>query len=217
MPLLQRNWKPIIIVLAVFGTTIFIFFKNNMPPEPVIIYKATPLSSDQKRTNAENAATGTKHTHINEHPHDNTPDTYISNDTSNDKIYDWREDKGVDSPSTEDDPWKQAYMQKTEEKSLDSGDDRTSPPQDWYKTEDPMLYAQYLQTQLIKQFGDIPQIHIFVEWQKKRRQGLPIRNAAEYITFLEAQYYLWPSEVTLRTLKTLQEEKASGVQIIFKK
>lgn len=215
MPFLRRNWKPVIImVLVIFSIGAFLFFKNNAPQEPVIIYKTTQPAPKQKQADAGNTATHAEHEHNHEHPHDNISHSHTTEDTLSDSAYDWREDNGLNSPRLAEDPWKHTYTQGAE--LPDNGDKETYPPHDWYKTEDSALYIQYLRAQLIKQFGDIPQIHIFVEWENKRRQGIPIRDAEEYITFLEAQYYLWPSETTLRTLETLRNEKANGVRIIFR-
>lgn len=217
MPFLRGNWKPVIItVLAIFSTGAFLFLKNNAPQESVIIYKTTQPTPKQRQTDAGNDATHPGHEHNHDHPHDHASHSHTTENASNNRAYDWREDNGLDLPRPEEDLWKHTYTHGDGAESTDNGDKETYPPQDWYNTEDPALYIQYLRAQLIKQFGDIPQVHIFVEWREKRKQGIPIRNAEEYITFLEAQYYLWPSATTLHTLETLRNEKANGVRIIFR-
>lgn len=86
----------------------------------------------------------------------------------------------------------------------------------WHKTENPELRAEYFYAQLIKQFGDIPEVHIFVAFRKKGKFGIPIKDVDEYLNFLKAQYTLWPEEVTLKTLETLQSEIAEGKNITFR-
>ncbi|RKU35702.1 hypothetical protein C6496_15475 [Candidatus Poribacteria bacterium] len=211
----KRRWYWGLVILVSLGVGgSFLFLKPKATKEPVKIYTAVtpdPQSIPTQETVAHETDTSTPHNHDHSHGHSHeaVPHTHEAETNTSSGGYDWQDDGVFESSS---DPWEQIYP---EQESPNTDD--TYPPRDWYKTEDPILYAQYLRAQLIKQFGDISQVHIFVEWQKKRRQGLPIRDAAEYIAFLEAQYYLWPSEMTLSTLKTFQEEKASGVQIIFEK
>ncbi|MYC77223.1 hypothetical protein F4X10_15780 [Candidatus Poribacteria bacterium] len=217
MPFLQKNRKPVIILgLVILGTGAFLFLNNNSPQEPVIIYKVTQPSLKQKQaqTDVENAALEPESEHNHEYSHDTMPHSHVLEVTPSSEGYDWREEDGFGVSDSKTDPWKQTYTQPAEPSK--STETETYPPPNWHKTEDPELYIQYLRAQLIKQFGDIPQVHIFVGWERERRQGIPIRDAEEYITFLEAQYHLWPSETTLRTLETLRKEKAEGVRIIFR-
>ena len=41
------------------------------------------------------------------------------------------------------------------------------PPPDWYKTEDPELYNKYYFAQLLKQFGDIPELRYIIAFLRK--------------------------------------------------
>ena len=78
-----------------------------------------------------------------------------------------------------------------------------------------MLYIEYLQAQLIKQFGDIPEVHTFVAFREKMQFRLPIKDADEYRSFLKAQYTLWPMEETRETLETLGKRIEAGVNVVF--
>ena len=112
-----------------------------------------------------------------------------------------------EAPSAEADPWKQTYTQETDAESSEETNDETYPPRDWYKTEDPELFIEYFRAQLIKQFGDIEEVHIVVDREEKRKLGIPV-TLDEQISFLEAQYYLWPDDNTLEALKSLRTIKA---------
>ena len=124
---------------------------------------------------------------------------------------DWRDDSGFDLPFPQNDPWAGIYPGS---EPTDDADD-TYPPRDWHKTEDPALWIEYLQAQLIKQFGDIPEVHTFVAFREKGKLGIPIKDVDEYLNFLRAQYTLWPMEETLKTLENLENRMAEGVNIVF--
>ena len=85
-------------------------------------------------------------------------------------------------------------------------------PQDWYLTEDPELFVEYYRAVLLERFGDIPQVHIVVEDERKQRLGLS-QTLDELITYLEALYYLFPRKETLRSLEHARELKAEGGQV----
>ncbi len=64
MPFLPRSRKPIIILVSViFSIGAFLFFKNNAPQEPVVIYKVTQPAPKQKQAAAGNDATHADHEH----------------------------------------------------------------------------------------------------------------------------------------------------------
>ena len=86
-------------------------------------------------------------------------------------------------------------------------------PPDWYTTEDPILRAEYLRAQLVKQFGDIPQVHTVAEWHLKAPMGITRVPIDEYIAFLEAQLHLWPSDVTRRTLENARNRKKNTPEL----
>ena len=85
-------------------------------------------------------------------------------------------------------------------------------PPDWPNTENTALYIKYYRAQLLKQFGDIPQVHIVVNHERKKKEGMPITQD-EFIAYLEALYHLWPSEQTLHTLERHRRLKADKEQV----
>ena len=85
----------------------------------------------------------------------------------------------------------------------------TYPPKDWHKTKDPELRAEYLYAQLIKQFGDTPEVQVIGDYELKAAQGIP-PTLGEYIEFLEAHVYLWPNDKTLSTLKEMRRIRAEN-------
>ena len=80
------------------------------------------------------------------------------------------------------------------------------------ETDDPELYAKIYREQLIKQFGDIPEVHTVVESEKKMKFGGIIFPGGEdeLIAYYEALYVLWPDESTLRHLEKARKAKADG-------
>ena len=77
-------------------------------------------------------------------------------------------------------------------------------PAKWYKTKDPLLRNDYFLAVLIKQFGDIPEVHTIAEYQRKRIQGLHA-TAEEYNAYLGAQKRLWSNRKTPQKLGVLEE------------
>ena len=68
-------------------------------------------------------------------------------------------------------------------------------PDNWYKTRDPLERNEYFRAVLIKQFGDIPEVHTIADYQQKRIQGLH-PTVAEYNAYLDARKRLWPNRET---------------------
>lgn len=121
--------------------------------------------------------------------------------------YDWRDDRNPGSQRAKADPWKQIYEQKADAEPSEGTNEETYSPQDWHKTEDPELSIKYFRAQLIKQFGDIKEVHIIADREEKRKFGSPV-TLDEQIVFLEAQYSLWSNTNTLKTLEKLRKIKA---------
>lgn len=215
--MLKRKWYCVLTAFLILCVGSFIFFRPKPRLEPIKIYKTvTPvLKSSPAKTNTASAKIATPHGHDHGHSHDHTEGAVshshsVETNTSGDG-YDWPDDNAFDSTLPKSDPWKQTYP---EDASTDDAND-TYPPRDWYKTEDPVLYIEYLQAQLIKQFGDIPEIHTFVAFREKIQFKIPIKDADEYLNFLKVQYTLWPMEETRETLETLEKQMAEGVNIVF--
>ena len=209
MLVLKKVWPFMVTGLVVICIGAFLFWQEDAPVAPLKTYKATPASQRDKVT------TGARHDHSPEHmhesashsPHVHTEETVSGEDT------DWRDDSAWDSSLFKQDPWKQTYSQGASGESADGEGDETYPPHDWYKTEDPELRAEYFRAQLIKQFGDIPEVHTVADLELRNALGIPT-TVDDFIDFVEAQYALWPHEKTLRTLKRLRKAKAEGTLII---
>ena len=73
-------------------------------------------------------------------------------------------------------------------------------PEKWYKTRDPLERNDYFRAVLIKQFGDIPEVHTIADYQQKQIQGIPV-TLDERIAYREAQVRLWPNERNQEALK----------------
>ena len=77
-------------------------------------------------------------------------------------------------------------------------------PEKWYKTRDPLERNEYFRAVLIKQFGDIPEVHTIADYQQKRIQGLHV-TVEEYNAYLDARKRLWPNQKTPRKLGVMEE------------
>ena len=73
---------------------------------------------------------------------------------------------------------------------------------------DPDELADMLLKGLVQWFGDIPEVHTFMEIKRKMYKKEPI-NWDERIAYTTAQYYLWPHPETKKTLEILLERRAS--------
>ena len=193
------------ITVLTIGT--FIFLNSGIPPEPVVIYKATEPAPRKTRKNVDKPAN-----HV--HSHDTTAHTHTPEASPSGDSHDWRDDNVFDSLRPKTDPWKQIYV--SDDPSPGPTDDETDPPPDLASTEDPKLRAKYLYDILHNQFGDIPEVHTIGEYEHNAARGIP-PTLDEYIAFLEAHMSLWPNDTTLSTLKKMRRLKAEGVQVIFKR
>ena len=85
-----------------------------------------------------------------------------------------------------------------------------------HETDDPELYGRIYREKLIEQFGNIPEVNILVEGEKKYMFGgfkLP-DDAKIYLAYFETLYVLFPDASTLRDRDRAREEvrklKAEG-------
>ena len=76
-----------------------------------------------------------------------------------------------------------------------------TPPPDWYKTEDPELYNKYYFAQLLKQFGDIPELRYIIAFDLKPKDNITLEQA---IALSEAMYRLFPNEKNLKALRDIR-------------
>ncbi len=72
-----------------------------------------------------------------------------------------------------------------------------NPPPDWPQTADRELYNRYYFAQLLKQFGDIPEVRYVIAFLRKPGKNVTIKQAVAYS---EAIYRLFPNQVNLEAL-----------------
>ena len=196
--------------LIVFGISTHIFLRSRAPTEPIKIYKATqptpklrPLQTD---TAATQSTTPPEHSH--DPPQEQGSHDHATVSTEKSEKYDWRDDPAFDDTLVKNDPWKQTYLEHTATEDTDD----TYPPKEWYKTEDLVLRAEYYGAQMLKQFGETPEVRTVSDWEvKKAMEITPTHD--ELITYLEALYHLFPREATLQALNYHRELRAKGVEI----
>ena len=81
-------------------------------------------------------------------------------------------------------------------------------PENWEQTEDSVVYVKYFRVQLLRQFGNRPEIHIVADMElKKRQQVYPTPD--EYIAYLEAHYRLFQDKETLEELEAYRKKTAT--------
>ena len=81
-------------------------------------------------------------------------------------------------------------------------------PENWEQTEDPVVYTKYFRAELLRQFGNRPEIHIIADMElKKRQQVYP--KPDDYIAYLEAHYRLFEDKETLIELKDYRKKTAT--------
>ena len=208
---LKKTWAFAFAGVLVICIGALFFFERNEPVVPVKVYKATPAPQPSDR------AASAHHARGHEPSHDIVSHSSLLHpeDTPSDgDDFDWRSDNTFDSPFPQGDPWNRLAPRETGVASSDSKDDATYPPRDWPKTADPELRAEYLHAQLLKQFGDIPAVHIIGAFELKTARGIP-PTVEEYIAFLEAHNSLFPHETHRRTLEDIRKAVADGVKIVF--
>lgn len=73
-----------------------------------------------------------------------------------------------------------------------------NPPPDWPETEDPVLHKKYYFAQLLKQFGDIPEVRYIIAFDLKPKDNITLEQA---IALSEAMYRLFPNTQNLKALR----------------
>lgn len=208
--MLPRKWYWTLILLLPLGIGSFVLLLSKTPPDPVKIYKTVTPAPKTKQPSAPGpkktdlpSTTGMNNNY--DHLHNTAPHSHIVKPATLEDEYDWRADDDMfDSSMPNTDPWKSFEAPDTEIKTI-NGDEENDPPQDWHMTKDPDLYTRYFRAQLVKQFGDIPEVHILADTTLKIRKNMPLTRD-EYIADLEAQYALWPDERTLQALEAAKSE-----------
>ncbi len=145
-----------------------------------------------------------------------TEDSYENeNLTSSEKIpadYDWQQDEALlveKAPSA--DPWEEYFQtqQDAEINAENSEAHETNPYPNWPNATDPYERTEGKRWSLIRQFGDIPEVHIIADTEFKMRSKLRY-TIDEKIGFLKALNTLWPNASTQKGLAEAKAWKASG-------
>ncbi|MYC77866.1 hypothetical protein F4X10_19040 [Candidatus Poribacteria bacterium] len=79
----------------------------------------------------------------------------------------------------------------------------------------PNITPEALRSQLVERFGDIPEVHTFVELDQKQNQRQPL-TLDEYILYNESMNHLFPNKKTeqaIKMLKQMQQMRAAGVPV----
>lgn len=76
---------------------------------------------------------------------------------------------------------------------------------------DPDELADMTLASLLRQFGDIPEVHTFTALKRKKLKKHPL-TLDEHIEYTAAQYYLWPDPRTQKTLEIFLEKRATEHQ-----
>ena len=137
--------------------------------------------------------------------HDEDPNlSQEKNDVADGELADG--DLPNDDPANEQalqtDLWKEIIDAEMEARARGTwiGDPETMDP-------DELHSAKY--NQLLEKFGDIPQVHTYMEYSRKTRNNAPM-TLDERIAGLEAMNHLFPSGSTRRTLAYLNWVKTKG-------
>ena len=198
----RRIWLVFAItVLFCIGMTVYYQlakrnFDNSLPPVPTAVapqgHEAPP--GDTSHPHEEGTHQGTSATK-------RVPDED-----------DWLPDEGHAYSHTDGDVDSWAQLGSPEDNDTADAEE-PYPPSDWWKALDPALYAEYYYAQLLKQFGDVPDIETLADslavGKYKLKAQIPM-TIDEAIAHAEASNTLWPSESTQRSIENLHEIKASG-------
>ncbi len=79
--------------------------------------------------------------------------------------------------------------------------------QEMNETEDPERFAELFREYLLNRFGDLPEVDILVEVEKKWKEGGAVTDE-EYLVYLQARQLLFPSVETLLEIRDLLNEQA---------
>ena len=73
---------------------------------------------------------------------------------------------------------------------------------------DPDELADMLREGLLQRFGDIPEVHTFIDLKRKKFKNQSL-TLDEHIDYTTAQLHLWPHPETKKTLEIFLEKRAS--------
>ena len=204
----KKIWFFVLAGLIVCGLGTHIFLRGRTPTEPIKIYRTThpPPKNHSLQTDTTTKETPITHDHSHDYPHDADSHDHTAVSTTKREKSDWRDDSTFETLPPTEDPWENIHPKE----ELTDADD-TYPPRNWYKTEDPELHAEYFYAQLLKQFGDIPEVHIIAEHKLQIAKQVPI-TVDQWIKYLEASQVLWPNEKNAELLEALQKDKVEEHQ-----
>lgn len=210
MDFFKRIWFLALAGLIILSLATHVFLRKRTQGAPITIYKTVTPVPKSRPLQTDTAATQSLilHDYNHNHPHDPSFHDQATVPPARQDNYDWQDDSTFDTLLPTNDPWKYTYPERG---PTDATDD-TYPPWNWYKTEDPVLRAEYYGAQMLKQFGDIPEVHTVSDWELKKAIGI-IPTHEELIIYLEALYHLFPREGTLHTLNYHRELRSKGVQV----
>lgn len=191
-------YAAIVVLLVVGGIIIYAEwekknFTERLPKPPEVVEAPAASSAEKPSPLVERAPTP-------EH-HDATeqadPDSEITGGQSPIEHYDWRTETHPDNHkhARKSDPWR----------NNDAATQESLPPE---AMSDDELGEQTL-NQLIERFGDIPEVHAYMEYDRRVRTGQDIL-LEEDIAYLEAMQFLFPNEATRKTIVLKKWELKNG-------
>ena len=195
----------IIVILGAFYLYTEIYTRDitNEPIQPKdSIERVEPntVSTDQEGRDVLKKRTSTEETNTSDSPGQEVADIVEKDNTVTDN-YDWLNDENPGKlPPQKDTVGDFIAEQQSKDSGTWIGDPETMDP-------DGLQSAEY--NQLLERFGDIPQVHTFMEYSRKNRDITPM-TLDEKIAGLEAMNHLFPSGSTRRTLLYYQWMKTKG-------
>lgn len=112
------------------------------------------------------------------------------------EVYDWRnDDTHLHEHPHRIDPWQSVADRKA------------------LRAERPNISVEELRSQLVERFGDIPQVHTYVDLREKLADPETTLTLDEHIVHAESMNYLFPSRKTEQSIKALRKvRRALGNQ-----
>ncbi len=195
----------IIVILGAFYLYTEIYTRGiiNEPIQPkdsIERVESNTVSTDQEGRDVLKKRTSTEATNTSDLPGQEVEDIVEKDDTVTDN-YDWLNDENTGKLPPQKDPLADFIAeQQAKDRGTWIGDPETMDP-------DELHSAEY--NQLLERFGDIPQVHTFMEYSQKNTGNTPM-TLDERIAGLEAMNHLFPSGSTRRSLVFFKWMKTNG-------
>ncbi len=178
--------------------------KYRQPQGSIEKVESNIVSMDQEGRDVLKKRTSTEETNTSDSPGQEVVDIVQENDTVTEKkftTFDWQNDESPDKRPSQKDPFGDLIAeQQAKERGTWIGDPETMDL-------DELHSATY--NQLLERFGDIPQVHTYMEYSRDASNSVPL-TIDEEIAGLEAMNYLFPSGSTRRTLAFFKWMKTNG-------